>query len=232
MWAVAIAVFVLSFAIRLLEFTFHNDHYEFLALGEEILRGAIPGIDFFDSARPLQHYLSTAGLWLFGHQMLAEALICIALLPLRRSAWCSSSAWNSGWDFAGRAGPRRSWWRCCRACTGYPKIIAPALGLVALWRYIDRPSPWRLAITAAMTAVAFYLRFDHGVAVCSRGGRRTCCQTLARVASARRLPPCSTGLVVLLFCGPWVVFQTTMGGSLSSGPGSGRLGTCCRARMW
>jgi hypothetical protein len=220
-WAVAIAVFVLSFVLRLLEFTFHNDHYEFLALGEEILRGAIPGIDFFDSARPLQHYLSTVGLWLFGHQMLAEALICIALLSfgavvvffLGLELTGAISLGLLAATFVVAMLPR---------LYGYPKIIAPALGLVALWRYVDRPSPWRLAATAAMTAVAFYLRFDHGVAVGAAVG-------VALIARHwREWRPLAVamlqyGLVVLLLCGPWVIFQSTMGGSLSSGPGSGRL---------
>ncbi len=44
----------------------------------------------------------------------------------------------------------------------YPKIIIPAIGLLACWRYIDRPSSPRLVVLAVITAVAFYLRFDYG----------------------------------------------------------------------
>ena len=66
-WIGALVVFAGSFLIRMLEFAFHNDHFEFLSLGTEIVNGAVPGVDFFDASRPLQQYLTAAGLWLFGH---------------------------------------------------------------------------------------------------------------------------------------------------------------------
>ena len=82
MWIGALVVFAGSFLIRMLEFAFHNDHFEFLSLGAEIVNGAVPGVDFFDASRPLQQYLTAAGLWLFGHQLLFEAIFCVAVLSI------------------------------------------------------------------------------------------------------------------------------------------------------
>src|SRR6185436_7701854 len=57
----------------------------------------------------------------------------------------------------------------------YPKVLIPAVALLAVWRFIDRPtSPvYRNALAAFLgsslvamclaTAMAFYFRFDHGV---------------------------------------------------------------------
>src|SRR6478735_7705200 len=80
-WAIALALFAGTFLYRILEPIFHNDHFEYFALATEILHGAIPGVDFFDPSRPLQYSLTAFGL-LFGHQLLAEALIAIAFFSV------------------------------------------------------------------------------------------------------------------------------------------------------
>src|SRR3954451_6639012 len=78
-WAIASALFAATFLYRILEPIFHNDHFEYFALATEMLHGAIPGVDFFDPSRPLQYALTAVGL-LFGHQLLAEAVISITAL--------------------------------------------------------------------------------------------------------------------------------------------------------
>src|SRR3954464_7903187 len=78
-WAIALVLFGGTFLYRFLEPIFHNDHFEYVALATEMLHGAIPGVDFFDPSRPLQYSLTAVGL-LFGHQLLAEAVISIGAL--------------------------------------------------------------------------------------------------------------------------------------------------------
>jgi hypothetical protein len=104
----------------------------------------------------------------------------------------------------------------------YPKIIVPALALLFLWRYVDRPSPLRLAAVALTTAVSFYLRFDYGVWVAVAVGAALLAKhwrAWQQLATATMQYAC----VVVLLCGPYVVMQFAMGGGLTSGPSSGRL---------
>jgi hypothetical protein len=220
-WVVAAAVFVGSFLIRFLELTFHNDHFEYMSLAAEILEGAIPGIDFFDPTRPLQYYLSAAGLWLFGHQLLAEAILCVTLLSVATTAVFFLGLEVSGSISLGALAAAFTVAVLPRLYS-YPKIIVPALGLLLCWRYLDRATPARLAALTVWTAVSFYLRFDYGVwlgmavmagtiAAYWRDWRRIATFTLRYAA------------ILALLCGPYVVMQFAMGGGISSGPGTGRL---------
>src|SRR5688572_4386690 len=219
-WAIALAVFAGSFLLRMIEFAFHNDHFEFVAVGAEILHGAVPGIDFFDPSRPLQQYLTAAGL-LFGHQLLAEALFTVTVLSVGAAV-----VFLLGRELTGRTVPGLLGGTFVVAMLprlySYPKIIIPAVGLLACWRYIDRPSSRRLIVLSVITAVAFYLRFDYGAlfgcTVTVALGARHWSQWRDLMTAALRY-----GVVVVLLCAPYVVLQLTAGGVLSSGPGSGRL---------
>ena len=218
-WTIAILVFAGAFLVRMLEFAFHNDHFEFLSVATEILHGAVPGIDYFDPSRPLQQYLSAAGL-LFGHQLLAEALFCVAVLSI-----AAAVVFLLGLELTGAMslGLLASTFVVAMLprLYSYPKIIVPALGLLACWRYIDRPSFGRLAAVSLITAVAFYLRFDYGallgLAVAAALMVRHWQQWRSLFTAALQY-----GAVVVLLCAPYVLLQLTAG-VLSSGPGSGRL---------
>ena len=161
-WAISLVIFAGSFLIRFLELQFHNDHFEFVSLAADIVHGAIPGIDFFDPTRPLQYYLSASGLWLFGHQLLAEALLSVTLISIG-TALVFVAGYRLSHSlplgvlaavFVGAMLPR---------LYSYPKVIIPAVSLLAYWRFVDAPTWPRLAAVCAATAVSFYFRFDHGV---------------------------------------------------------------------
>jgi hypothetical protein len=220
-WAVAGAVFVGSFLVRFLELTFHNDHFEYLSLGAEILEGALPGIDFFDPTRPLQYYLSASLLWLFGHQLLAEAVLCVALLSLAATVVFFLGLEVSGaiplgvlaGTFVVAALPR---------LYAYPKIIVPAVGLLVCWRYLDRASPARFVALCVATAASFYLRLDYGVWL----GCAAMAGAIAGYWNQWRVLATFTmryAAAVILLCGPYVVMQFALGGGITSGPGTGRL---------
>ena len=219
-WIVAAVVFAVAFLVRMLEIAFDNDHFEFLSLGTEIVNGAVPGVDFFDASRPLQQYLTAAGLWLFGHQLLAEAIFTVAVLAagaavvflLGLELTGSMSLGLIAATFVVAMLPR---------LYSYPKIIIPAVGLLACWRYIDRPSPWRLTALSLVTVVAFYLRFDYGAFF----GLTAAVALIARHWGAWReflTVALRYGVVVVLLCAPYVLFQLAAG-ELTSGPSSGRL---------
>jgi hypothetical protein len=220
-WAVSLVIFAGSFLIRFLELQFHNDHFEFISLAADIVDGAIPGIDFFDATRPLQYYLSAAGLWLFGHQLLAEALLSVILIAIGTALVFVAGYRLSGSlmlgvlaaIFTGAMLPR---------LYSYPKVIIPAVSLLAYWRFVDAPSWSRLAAVCVATALSFYFRFDHGIWVGVALG------TALLVQFAPRWRQCATSVVAYaggaaLLCVPFVVFLLAHGGTLSSGPGTGRL---------
>jgi hypothetical protein len=192
-----------------------------VSLAVEILDGAVPGVDFFDPTRPLQYYLSAAGLWLFGHQLLAEALLSVGLISLGTALVFVAGVRLTNSVVLGVL---------AAVCTGamlprlysYPKIIIPAVSLLVCWRFIDRPTWPRLAAMCAATAMSFYFRFDHGVWV----GAALVAAIVARYAGDWRL--CATysaafAAGVALLCVPYVLFLLLAGGSVSSGPGTGRL---------
>src|SRR5687767_1361204 len=217
----ALVIFAGSFLYRFLDLSFHNDHFEFVSLGAEIVDGAIPGVDFFDPTRPLQYYLSAAGLWLFGHQLLAEAVLSVALLSLGTALVFVAGYRLSGSlllgvlaaIFTGAMLPR---------LYSYPKVIIPAVSLLAYWRFVNSPSWSRLVAVCLATAMSFYFRFDHGLWVGVALG------TALLVQFAPRWRQCATYAVayaggVALLCLPFVIFLLAQGGSLSCGPGTGRL---------
>ena len=220
-WAISFVIFAGSFLIRFLELQFHNDHFEFISLAADIVHGAIPGIDFFDATRPLQYYLSAASLWLFGHQLLAEALLSVALISLGTALVFVAGYRLSGSlllgvvaaIFTGAMLPR---------LYSYPKVIIPAVSLLAYWRFVETPSWSRLAAVCLATAVSFYFRFDHGLWV----GIALAIALLVQFAPRWR--QCATYAVayaggVALMCLPFVIFLLAQGAALSSGPGTGRL---------
>lgn len=219
-WIAAAAVFAGAFMVRMLEIAFDNDHFEFLSLGTEIVNGAVPGIDFFDASRPLQQYLTAAGLWLFGHQLLAEALFTVAMLAagavivylLGLELTGSISLGLIAATFVVAMLPR---------LYSYPKIIIPAVGLLACWRYVDRPWPGRLVALSLVTIIAFYLRFDYGALF----GLTALATLVSRHYGEWGKLLSATiryGLVVVLLCAPYVLLQLSAG-ELTSGPSSGRL---------
>ena len=144
-------IFAGSFLYRFLDLSFHNDHFEFISLGAEIVDGAVPGVDFFDPTRPLQYYLSAAGLWLFGHQLLAEAVLSVTLMSIGTALVFVAGARLSNSVtlgilaavFTAAILPR---------LYSYPKILIPAVSLLAVWRFIDQPS--RLSLAAMCFATS------------------------------------------------------------------------------
>lgn len=220
-WAVSLVIFAGSFLIRFLERQFHNDHFEFISLAADIVHGAIPGIDFFDATRPLQYYLSAAGLWLFGHQLLAEALVSVALISIGTALVFVAGYRLSGSlllgvlaaIFTGAMLPR---------LYSYPKVIIPAVSLLAYWRFVETPSWSRLVAVCLATAVSFYFRFDHGLWVGVALGIALLVQFAPRWRQCAMYAGAYAGGVALI-CLPFVIFLLAQGGTLSSGPGTGRL---------
>ena len=157
-----LAVFAGTFLFRWLIVEFPNDHFQHLSRARQILLGDVPIRDFFDAGFFLQNYLSTAFQLAFGYNLFGEAILTISFVAFGTMLVFHLSARLSGsrWVAAGAAlltvvaYPR---------LYSYPKVFlyVSAIGLALL--YTRRGSRLHVSLMAALTALAFLLRHDHGV---------------------------------------------------------------------
>ena len=162
-WAIGIAVFVLSFLYRFPDAAaLVNDHFMHVAWGRQLLWRAVPIRDAVTLGMPLQSGLSAAAEWLVGYRLLSEALIvstafaaaaALTFVAIRRAT--ASLGIALGATMLEVALAPRSY--------SYPKVLVYAAGILLLWRYVDRPSNRRAIELGVATAIAFYLRHDHGL---------------------------------------------------------------------
>ena len=204
-----LGVFAGTFLFRWLTVDFANDHFVHLSRARQILLGDVPIRDFFDPGLFLQYYLSSAAQFVFGYNLFGEALLTISFVALGTMLVFDLSSRLSGsrWLAAGAAlltvlaYPRLH---------SYPKVIlyVSAIGLV--WLYARCGRRLHVTLMAALTAVAFLLRHDHGVYIAVM---MVCFLGLREWGGAqlwRRLG-LYTGVTVGLLL-PFVVFvQTTAG---------------------
>ena len=162
-WAIGIAVFVLSFLYRFPDAAaLVNDHFMHVAWGRQLLWGAVPIRDAVTLGMPLQSGLSAAAEWLVGYRLLSEALIvstafaaaAVLTFVATRRATASLGIALSATILEVALAPRSY---------SYPKVLVYAAGILLLWRYVDRPSARRAIELGVATAIAFYLRHDHGL---------------------------------------------------------------------
>ena len=164
-WTIGVgaAVFVLAFLYRLPDATeLINDHFMHLVFGRQLLWGRLPIRDAVPLGMPLQTGLSAAAEWLVGYRLLSEALIIsttfaaaavLTFVVIRRATGSLVIA-AVGALLEVAIAPRTY---------SYPKLLIYAAGILLLWRYIDRPSTRRAVELGLATALAFYLRHDHGL---------------------------------------------------------------------
>lgn len=158
-----VAVFVLAFLYRLPDAAaLINDHFMHVVFGRQLLYGRVPVRDTVSLGMPLQTGLSAAAEWLMGYRLLSEALVIslafaaaavLTFVVIRRATGSLAIAF-AGALLEVAIAPRTY---------SYPKIVVYAAGILLLWRYVDRPSSRRAVELGVATAVAFYLRHDHGL---------------------------------------------------------------------
>lgn len=208
----AAGAFAATLAWRFLTFTgFSNDHHAHLALAQQLLLGERPVRDFSDPGWPLTYLLSAAAWLLAGDALavewalmaaaLATAAACTVIVAHRLSRSLSIAIVVTLLEIL--IFPRTY---------SYPKILAYAAGAWVMIALAARPSRRRVLLMAALIAVAFLLRHDHGLYI---GVASAACVALAsrtegwRVA-ARRIAILAAATSVLLL--PWAVFVSLNGG--------------------
>ena len=213
-----LGVFVGTFLFRWLTVEFPNDHFQHLSRARQILLGDVPIQDFFDVGFFLQNYLSSAFQIAFGYNLFGEALLTISLVSFGTMLVFHVSARLSGsrWLAAGAAlltvlaYPRLH---------SYPKVFLYVSAIGLAWLYARRGSWVNVSLMAALTAVAFLLRHDHGLYIAVM---MVCFLGLREWGSAqlwRRLGLYAGVTAGLLF--PFLVFVQMTTGLVSYAAGSG-----------
>ena len=157
-----LGVFAGTFLFRWLTVDFPNDHFVHLSRARQILLGDLPIRDFFDSGFFLQLYLSSAAQLLFGYDLFGEAVLSISfiafgtMLVFHLSAQLSGSRWIAG-------GAALLMLFAFPRLYSYPKVFLYVAAIGLAWLYAHRGSRLHVCLMAALTALAFLLRHDHGV---------------------------------------------------------------------
>jgi hypothetical protein len=205
-----IAVCVLSGGavamVRLLSMTgFSNDHFFYLSRASQLLTGAWAVRDFVDPGFPLALAVSAAAQVIGGPTLLSEAvLVAVAYgVSTAVTVWVIARWLDSL--------PLALWAAFVQAAVfplsySYPKVLMYALAAVAMFRYARTPSRGRLAALAAVTAVAFLFRHDHGIHIGAAVGMLVAAVAIPGApmhASARVL---RFGTLALLIVAPYLVY--------------------------
>lgn len=153
------------FLYRYLTFRgFSNDHFLHLARAQQMLLGELPIRDFLDPGMPLMYALSAAAQALFGRALLPEAVLVFGCLGLA----AASTSWvvvRLTGSFVLAAVLTLLQILVLPSLTSYPKIVLYPLAVLAIDRYTRVPGTARAVVLAVVTAVAFLMRYDHGIFV-------------------------------------------------------------------
>ncbi len=213
--AIAVALVALTIAYRVLTLGgplggFENDQFVTLSQAQQVVMGDWPVRDFDVLGQPLTVMLSALGQTLFGHTLLAEALTTAGLIGL-----CTAILFLLSWRASGSIpiavivaliqvamAPR---------FYNFPKLLAYALAIPAMWWYLDHPSRPRLAGIALAGALAFLLRHDHGLYV---GLAAIVAVGLAHQPDVRRVASdlAVLGALTLAIVSPYLFFVQAHGG--------------------
>ena len=158
-----VAIFVVAFLYRLPDATaLINDHFMHLVFGRQLLWGRLPVRDAVSLGMPLQTGLSAAAEWLVGYRLLSEGLVISIAFAAAAVLTCAIIHRATGSLLIAVVGALLEVAIAPRTYS-YPKIIVYAVGILLLWRYVDRPSNRRVVELGVAAALAFYLRHDHGL---------------------------------------------------------------------
>jgi hypothetical protein len=171
------AVAAATFAFRWLSLAdFKNDHFDHVARAYQVLLGDWPVRDFVDPGMPLTYLVSAAAIEaLDGRVFLAETLLFATAFAL-----AAALSWRCSMQASGSAAIAT----LCAALQvaavprsySYPKLLVYATAIAVGWWVVDRrkraaeegregPGALRLVALAAVTALGYYFRHDHGIYV-------------------------------------------------------------------
>jgi hypothetical protein len=185
---------------------FANDHYVHMAGAQQIVLGEWPSRDFVDAGAPLMFGLSAIVYWIMPDTPLfGEALLMAIMFGVSAAATVYATRRLTGSIALALLAVAVEIVIFPRTYS-YPKILTYAVGFLAMWRYVDRPTTARLVQLAVVVVLSFLLRYDHGLYL-GAGGLLTVALTFAKDGTrevARRTVTYVLLLVVLL--APYVLY--------------------------
>ena len=208
----AIAAGLLTFAWRFLTFVgFTNDHYIHIALAQQVLLGDLPVRDFTDVGWPLQYLLTAAAWRVAGDALAVEFAIAAGSFALGAAFSVIVAHRLSGSLFIALVVTAFEVLIFPRSYS-YPKVLMYAAAGWTLVKLADRATIGRIVTTAAVIAVAFLFRHDHGVFI---GIAAAICLVVAGRGeplggAARRIGTLTAVTGALLL--PWILFVAMNGG--------------------
>jgi len=167
--AIALLLFVLTVGYRFLAMGgayggFEDDEFVTLAYGHQIANGDVPVRDFIENGSPLAHYLTAAAISLIGPPLLAEAVLTMSMLGLCAAVlFLLAERISTSIPIAMTIAVLQI--AMAPRFYNYPKLLAYAIAIPAIWFYIEQPRRLRLFWIALAGAIAFLLRHDHGAYV-------------------------------------------------------------------
>lgn len=157
-----IFAFTAVFRFQMLSNGFPNDHFLYIAGAQQMLFGEWPTRDFLDPGLPLMYVLSATAQWLLGPPLLAEAVVVSLGFALAAALTAVSVRHLTGSAVLAAIAALLEIAIVPRPY-GYPKLLVYAAAFLLMQRYVTRPTLGRLWALAAVVAVGFLFRHDHGI---------------------------------------------------------------------
>lgn len=206
---IAVALVALTMAYRVLAMGgplggFENDQFVTLSQAQQMAMGDWPVRDFVSLGKPLTILVSAVGQLTMGPTLFSEAVLTTAIIGVC-TAIMFLLAWRASGSIAIAVAVALVQIAMAPRFYNFPKLLAYALAIPALWAYIDRPDRRRLFLVAVAGIVAFLLRHDHGVYV---GATAILTVALVWRTDRRRLVREVTvlGLMALALVAPYLVY--------------------------
>src|SRR5688572_16611928 len=202
----AIGIALLTLAWRFLTFSgFNNDHYIYVAGAQQMVLGEWPVRDFVDPGWPLMYGVSALARLLLGRELWVELLVVGSAFAIGAGFTLAAAARLSGSIALALMvtlleiglNPRSF---------GYPKLLLYAIAGWAFVAATRQMTPRRAVALAALTAVAFLFRHDHGLYI---GAGSLVAVVLGSAQEGRQVIVRHAAFFAagaLLFLLPWAIF--------------------------
>lgn len=212
---IAVLIFGLAFGYRFTTMGgvlggFENDQFIHLSQARQILLGDWPIRDFIDPGIPAIEVTSAVAQAVGGPTLLAEAVLTIGMVALSSALLFLLAARASGSILVAAIiallqiamAPR---------LYNYSKLLVYAVGIAAIWAYLDGPAPRRLVLMALAGVGAFLFRHDHGAYI---GTAAILAVVVARWPDARavRRDIVALGAIAFVLVAPFLVYAQANGG--------------------
>jgi hypothetical protein len=211
--AVYLVLFALTAAFRFLALRngFPNDHFLYISGGRQMLFGEWPTRDFIDPGMPFMFAASALAQKIVGQTLLAEAMLVSIAFGLGAALTAAAVRELTGSltlaivavVFEVAAFPRTY---------SYPKVALYAAAFWLYGRYLRRPTFGRSCAIAAIVAVAFMFRHDHGLYLWVGGVLATLLNVESRSWKAAARSAVIFTAVVLLLVLPYLIYVQAYAG--------------------